>query len=164
MNIKNKIVKYGTKPADQFTANPLNWRKHPQQQRIAVQESLKELGWIGVVVENIQTGNILDGHERVMQALKDNEDVPYIQVDLTPEEEKLALAVFDKITNMAIIDEDIFEQLKSEINIDNEILSNVINDEDFDYTIFAPEAGEGEKEIDENIPTEHECPSCGYKW
>ena len=31
--------------------------------------------------------------------------------------------------------------------------------DDIDYV-----AGHGEKEIDENIETENECPNCGYKW
>ena len=164
MNIKNSIIGYGTKPADQFNANPLNFRTHPQKQRDAVRESLSEIGWIDAVIENVQTGNLIDGHERVMQALENNEDVPYLQVDLTPEQEKLALAIFDKLTGMATIDDEIFEQLKQEIVTDNDILLDVINDKEFDYTMFAPEAGDGEKEIDENLNTEHECPSCGYKW
>ena len=90
----NRIIGYATKPADQFQANPLNYRKHPQRQRDAVNGSLRELGWIAAVVENVQTGNLIDGHERVWQALKNNEDVPYLQVDLTEAEEKLALAIF----------------------------------------------------------------------
>ena len=84
MKLKNNIVGFDIKPADQFLFNPQNFRKHPQAQRNAVRESLNELGWIDAVLENIQTGNLIDGHERVWQALQNNEDVPYLKVDLTP--------------------------------------------------------------------------------
>lgn len=108
---KNRIIEYGTKPADQFQANPRNWRKHPEHQRQAVRTSLDALGWIGVVIENQRTGHLLDGHERVMQALEDNADVPYILVDLDEEEEALALATFDPITQMATADRDMLSGL-----------------------------------------------------
>ena len=113
---QNRIIGYATKPADQFQANPLNYRKHPQRQRDAVNGSLRELGWIAAVVENVQTGNLIDGHERVWQALKNNEDVPYLQVDLTEAEERLALAIFDPITNMAETDAAILDKLLQDVN------------------------------------------------
>lgn len=112
----NRIVGYGTKPADQFVPNDLNYRKHPQKQRDAVQASLRELGWIGVVVENKTTGNLIDGHERVWQALANNEDVPYITVELSEQEEKLALAVFDPLGAMAETDSEILDALLREVN------------------------------------------------
>src|SRR5690606_28460585 len=82
---KNRIIGYATKPADQFLFNELNYRKHPQRQRDAVNGSLRELGWIAAVIENVRTGRLVDGHERVWQALQKNEDVPYLQVDLSEE-------------------------------------------------------------------------------
>ena len=113
---KNRIIGYGTKPADQFTANPLNYRKHPQRQRDAVNASLRELGWISTVVENVTTGNVIDGHERIWQALQRNEDVPYLKVELSEAEERLALAVFDPLTNMAETDAAILDDLLREVN------------------------------------------------
>lgn len=113
---KNRIVGYDTKPADQFTANPLNYRKHPQRQRDAVNASPRELGWISTVVENVTTGNVIDGHERIWQALQRNEDVPYLKVELSEAEERLALAVFDPITNMAETDAAILDDLLREVN------------------------------------------------
>jgi hypothetical protein len=124
--IKNRIVKYDVKPADQFTANPHNFRRHPENQRDAVQASLKKIGWITGVIENVRTGNLIDGHERVMQALENNDDVPYIQVDLTEDEENLMLAIFDKMTEMAYVDESIFEELKSILKVDDEILAGLV--------------------------------------
>lgn len=122
----NRIVNYGTKPADQFEANPLNYRTHPQRQRDAVQASLRELGWIGVVVENKRTGRLIDGHERVWQALKNNELVPYIEVDLSEEEERLALAIFDPITYMAETDSEILDDLLREVNTGEAALQELL--------------------------------------
>jgi hypothetical protein len=113
---RNRIIGYATKPADQFTANPLNYRKHPQRQREAVNASLRELGWISTVVENVTTGNVIDGHERIWQALQRNEDVPYLQVELSEAEERLALAVFDPTTNMAETDAAILDDLLRDVN------------------------------------------------
>jgi len=115
---RNRIVGYGSKPADQFTANPLNWRIHPQHQREAVAASLRALGWVDVAIENATTGNLIDGHERVWQALQNGGDVPYITVELTPEEEALALATLDPLTNMAGTDGAKLDELLQQVQTD----------------------------------------------
>lgn len=116
---KNRIVGHGVKPADQFAAHPNNPRRHPQPQRDAVRASLDTLGWIGVVIENVRTGYLIDGHERVMQALEDNVDVPYIQVDLSEDEEAQALLTLDWITQMAQYDRDALDGLLRSVNSDD---------------------------------------------
>lgn len=123
---KNRIIGYDTKPADQFQANALNYRKHPQRQRDAVNASLREIGWIATVIENRTTGNLIDGHERVWQALKNNEPVPYLQVELTEEEERLALAIFDPITNMAEADAAILDELLQDVNTGEAALQELL--------------------------------------
>lgn len=123
---ENRIISYGTKAADQFEPNPSNWRTHPQRQRDAVQASLRELGWIGVVVENRRTGRLIDGHERVWQALPNNEPVPFIEVDLSEEEEKLALTVFDPITYMAETDSALLDELLREVDTGEGALQELI--------------------------------------
>ena len=128
MSFQDRIVFFGRKPADQFQAHPLNWRKHPPRQRGAVEASLRELGWVGVVIENIQTGNLIDGHDRIWQALKAGGDVPYIQVDLSPEEEALMLATFDAITNMAETDAAKLDTLLRDVNTGEAALQALIDD------------------------------------
>lgn len=101
----NRIVGEGVKPASQFHPNPLNYRTHPQAQRDAVTGSLSTLGWIQRVIVNRRTGNLIDGHERVMNSIQHGDQpVPYVEVDLSPEEEALALAVIDPISAMAETD------------------------------------------------------------
>ena len=80
---RNRIVGLTTKRASDLTANPLNWRSHPTAQRNAVSASLATLGWVDVVIENIETGYLIDGHERVWQAMENDEMVPVLQVRLS---------------------------------------------------------------------------------
>ena len=156
---KNRIIGYATKPADQFTANPLNYRKHPQRQRDAVNASLRELGWISTVIENITTGNVVDGHERIWNALPNNEDVPYLQVELSEAEERLALAIFDPITSMAETDAQILDDLLREVNTGEAALQAVLADLAADANVIPPEF----KEYDETVADDVEmieCPHC----
>lgn len=162
---RNRIIGYGTKPADQFQANPLNFRKHPQRQRDAVNASLRELGWIATVIENTTTGNLLDGHERVWQALPKNEEVPYLQVELTEAEEKLALSIFDPIGAMAETDATILDDLLQQVNTGEAALQALLSDLAVSAGVVPDmEAPGGFAEYDETIDTEHQCPKCGYKW
>jgi hypothetical protein len=64
----------------------------------------------------------------VWQALKNNEDVPHIQVDLSEDEEKLALAVFDPITYMAETDAETLDALLREVNTGEEALQALLRE------------------------------------
>jgi len=102
---RNRIVGEGEQRASQFMAHPNNWRVHPQAQREAMRGALNEVGWVQRVVVNRRTGYLLDGHERVWQALQNGDAVvPYIEVDLDEEEEAYVLATLDPIGAMAIAD------------------------------------------------------------
>lgn len=118
MSFKNRIVSYGEKPADQFAAHPLNPRLHPQFQREVMQAALTGIGWLAPVIENKRTGYLIDGHERVMQALLNNEAVPFVQVDLSEEEEAEALATFDPIGALAQYDSQNLNALLSDMHVD----------------------------------------------
>lgn len=135
----NRIVEYGTKPADQFTANPLNPRIHPQFQREVMQAALSTVGWIAPVIENKRTGYLVDGHERVMQALLNNETVPYVLVDLSEEEEKQALATFDPITSLAQYDSANMTALLSDMHVDEIALQQLLANLDSQYGSQVPD-------------------------
>ena len=126
-DFRNRIVGYGTKKASQFLAHPLNHRKHPQAQRRAMTASLTELGWVNAVIENVRTGRLIDGHERIWQALQaDDSEVPFIQVDLAPEEEHLALAILDRITGMAEVDPAMLNALLEDVNTGEAALQELL--------------------------------------
>ena len=84
MSWKNRIVGHGEQAAISFMANPLNWRIHPKAQREALTGVLSEVGWVQSVIVNRTTGNVIDGHARIEEALKlgDETPVPFVEVDL----------------------------------------------------------------------------------
>jgi DNA modification methylase len=113
---RNRIVGEGEQPASQFVANPANWRVHPQAQRDAMRGALNEVGWVQRVIVNRRTGYLLDGHERVWQALQNGDaPVPYVEVDLDEAEEAYVLATLDPIGAMAQADKEQLDALLREV-------------------------------------------------
>jgi len=111
--------------------NLLNWRKHPKAQQVALSGALDEIGWIQRVIVNKRTGNIVDGHLRVELAVKQKEKtVPVCYVDLSPEEERIALATFDPLGALAVTDDKILAELLGSIETRNEDLSALLKKED----------------------------------
>lgn len=126
---QNRIVGEGVKPASQFMANEKNWRVHPQAQRDALHGALNEVGWVAPVIENVRTGCLVDGHERVWQALQnDDAEVPYVQVDLSPEEEAYVLATLDPIGAMAQADQERLRELLQEVHTEEGAVQQLLDD------------------------------------
>ncbi|MDF1565308.1 MAG: ParB/RepB/Spo0J family partition protein [Deltaproteobacteria bacterium] len=98
----NRIVGSGEEDPEQILANPLNWRIHPEFQQDALKGLLSEVGWVQQVVVNKRTGHLVDGHLRVMLALREHiSAVPVVYVDLSEAEEKKILATLDPIAALA---------------------------------------------------------------
>lgn len=127
---KNRIVGEGERPAKDFNLNALNWRTHPDLQREAMNAILGEIGWLQRVLVNRTTGNVIDGHLRVEEALKQGEDtpVPYVEVDLSEEEERKALALFDKLTGMAGKNPEIYAELIESLEFGSPLLESIVKD------------------------------------
>lgn len=118
MDWANRIVGHGVKPAGEFLAHPSNWRIHPSGQQAVLEEVLTTVGWVQGVIENVRTGHLLDGHQRVLSGLKHGEEtpIPFTQVDVSEEEEALILATLDPISAMAAADRAIFQRLIADID------------------------------------------------
>jgi hypothetical protein len=109
---RSRIVGLTHEPPATLTAHPANPKTHPPDQLTALAAALSELGWISGVLVNDRTGRIIDGHARVTDALADNQaTVPVLHLDLDEAEELLALATFDPIGQMALMDADAHEVL-----------------------------------------------------
>ena len=122
------IVGYRLVPPDQLLAHPLNARRHPNAQREALRASLRALGWIAPVLVNLTTGHVIDGHARVEEALSaEVPAVPVIEVELTPEQEALALASFDPITAMAVYDREALDGLLREVDTGEAALQQLMD-------------------------------------
>lgn len=125
---RNRIVSYGVKPASQFLANPKNARLHPQLQRDVMKSVLETVGFVAPVIE-ANSGYLLDGHERIWQAMNDNDaDVPFVVVDVDESEEDYVLLTFDPITALAAYDQVNLESLLKSVNSDNTALQAMLAD------------------------------------
>lgn len=163
---QNRIIGHGVLPANQFAHNPSNPRKHPDKQRKALKGSLDTLGWIAPVIVNARTGYLIDGHERVWQALAQGEEtsVPFIEIDLSEAEEAQALATFDFITAMAEYDRENLDALLREFNSDDENVQALLADMATEQGLNMPdEFPEFDEDIVESVEF-CECPNCGHKF
>jgi hypothetical protein len=114
---RNRIVGYSEEEPDQLLANPSNWRIHPAAQQNALSGVLKEVGLVQNVVANRTTGHLVDGHLRVMLAMRENQPVvPVTWVELSEEEEHLILASLDPLAAMATADAGALDALLSSVN------------------------------------------------
>jgi hypothetical protein len=126
-NFTNKIVGHEMVPPDQLLANPLNFRVHSHVQKDHMRAMLREIGWLDEIIVNRNSGVVVNGHMRVDIALTDNEPlVPVRYVDLTEEEENLALATYDNVAALAGTDRDQLESLLSVTFTDDDGLADFL--------------------------------------
>lgn len=120
---RNRIVRHGEEAPEQLLANPHNWRIHPRVQQDAIEGALNEIGWVQNVIVNERTGHVIDGHARVAIAISRGEPlVPVAYVDLDENEERIVLLSFDPLGNMALVDQQMFDELVAETAVRDEAL------------------------------------------
>jgi hypothetical protein len=99
---RNRVVGHANVDPKTLMAHSQNWRLHPEHQQAILRGALDEIGWAKSVQVQKGSNVIVDGHARVMIAVRDGDKVVPVEfVDLTDEEVKAALAAFDSITGMA---------------------------------------------------------------
>lgn len=126
---KNRILKYGTKRADQFLANPKNPRVHPIPQRQAMEQALGKVGFVAPVMET-SDGYLLDGHERIYQALLNNSEVPYVVLDIHSDDPDAdyVLATFDPLGALGTYDPELLDELLKQVDPDGDAVQKMLND------------------------------------
>ena len=125
---RSRIVGHAAVPPESLLANPLNHRRHPHQQRAALAASIREVGFVRSVMVNRTTGHIVDGHERVWQAVQAGTatiDVEF--VELSAGEERLVLATLDRIGELAAVDADALETLLRDVQTADEHLAALLD-------------------------------------
>ena len=130
MSWKNRIVGHGEQAAISFMANPRNWRIHPKAQREALTGVLSEVGWVQSVIVNRTTGNVVDGHARIEEALKlgDETPVPFVEVELSEEEEKQVLLTLDPISAMAAADKQNLDSLLHDVSTASSAVADMLTE------------------------------------
>lgn len=133
-------------------------------QREAMAAILGEVGWVQRVLVNRTTGNTLDGHLRVEEALKKGEEtpVPFVEVELTEDEERKILVLFDRISAMAGRDVEKYQELTDLIEFDSPVLEAILDDlqgEDLNLEDFFTEGTPGEEDEKFSIELVYESES-----
>jgi DNA modification methylase len=127
MTWESRIIGHGEMDPHELIPNPKNWRTHPKLQEKALEGALEDIGWIQDVIVNERTGKLLDGHLRVELAKKRGEHkIPVVMVDLSEEEEELALITLDPITAMAEADKDMLNDLIERCKTDNQKVKDLL--------------------------------------
>ena len=158
--IKNRIVGSGFERPDQLLAHPHNLRTHPKAQQDAVMGLLNDVGWVQNIIVNRRTQTIVDGHMRVSLAMRDGiESVPVTYVDLSEREESLVLALLDKTSSMALIDERALDELLRTVTTGDPVLMELL-----EAMAVDAEAIPADDVEDDNGAPAHEtrCPNCGH--
>ena len=128
---RSRIVGEGEEPPEQLLANPHNWRTHPAFQQEAVKGALDQIGWIQKVVVNRTTGHVIDGHLRAALAISRGEPtIPVTYVELTEQEELIALATFDPLGSLAVADDQLLQDLLKEVRpyVEDDYLTKLLSD------------------------------------
>lgn len=147
-------------PINDLKLNPNNRNKHPQDQIKRLAQILEYQGFrFPVKVSNL-SGMVVSGHGRVEAArLNGWTEVPVNFQDYESPAQEYADSIADNsIASWSELD-------LSGINIDVPDLGfefdlDLLGMKDFSKL----EVQIKEKEVDESLPTEKECPACGYKW
>jgi len=131
-----------------------------------IKKSIVEFGLVEPLVIN-KDMTVIGGHQR-LKVLKDfnYSTIPCIIVDLDKQKEKMLNIALNKISgdwDRGRL-KDILEELDTG---EFDISLTGFNEQEIEglMTEFHVEDEEiNEKEVDENMETENECPKCGYKW
>ena len=152
---RNRIIGHGEQPAISFMANPLNWRIHPKAQRDALTGILGDVGWVQSVIVNKTTGNVVDGHARIEEALKlgDETPVPFVEVELSEEEEQKILLTLDPISALAAADKANLQALMDSASFDSPALNQMLADLAADAGLIMDNIAD-ESHANEEIPSQ----------
>lgn len=135
---RSRIVGEADVPPEELLANPFNFRVHSTEQGRALDGALDEIGWIQRTIVNRTTGHVIDGHLRVQRAMRRNEPtVPVLYVELTENEERIALATLDPISAMAGTDNDLLADVLAQIEANSEPLLEFLQ-------TLTPQSSDGE--------------------
>ena len=164
---RNRIVGHENVPPADLTPSPLNARRHPSVQALALDGVLSELGWIQSVIVSKQSGRILDGHLRVERALLRGEPtVPVVYVDVTEAEEAYALATIDPLAALADTDATALAALLDQVATDDPAVQAMLDGLAQDARIVPPDFQPAS--IDDQGRLDHKaevtCPECGHSF
>jgi ParB-like chromosome segregation protein Spo0J len=169
MQIRDRIKELRRVRASDLRPNPRNWRTHPAAQLDALRGVLAEVGFAGAeLARELPDGTLelIDGHARA--EIAGDAEIPVLVLDVDEAAAAKILATFDPLGAMAESNAGKLDGLLREIETSSpavaEMLAKLGKEAGCEW---AKETIPGaNKPIDEAAmaQTQHECPSCGFKW
>ncbi len=158
-------------PIDRLVPYEKNSRTHSPEQVEQLRASIQEFGFTNPILVDGKDG-VIAGHGR-LEAARDLglAEVPVVVLDhLSPEQKRAYVIADNKLALNAGWDFSLLQQEVMSLSLadfdldllgfDEKELSSLLDPEQLD----ADEAPEEFKEVDDDIETDHRCPSCGYEW
>lgn len=135
--IKSSIIGSADLDPHSVDLNDANWRTHPTEQRKALEEALEKVGWVQRVIVNERTNRVVDGHLRVAVARARNEaTIPVSFVNLSDDDERLALATFDPIGSLAFADKEALAALLGSLDNTDEAIGKMLHETAIDAGVI----------------------------
>lgn len=167
---KNRIVGYEDRDPADLLANSKNWRMHGARQQQALQTAIGLVGFVDPVTVQQGTDMVVDGHLRVLLAMRHNEPtIPVQYVDLTDEEADLVLATFDPIGELAESDDAMLAELLAGMEDEGrEVLQALQGESVFDHggrLVLDPDSPDSIRNNDDDDDDGTEfvlCPYCAH--
>ena len=145
-----------------------NAKKHSEEQVGQIAGSIREFGFNNpVLIDGGKPSGIIAGHGRVLAAQKlGMEKVPCVRLEHLTDVQKRAYILADNrlAETGGGWDMDMLKLELEELGDLDVDLDALGFGDDFDTGNDEEQPPDDFAEVDENIPTEHECPKCGYKW
>jgi hypothetical protein len=158
---KNRIIGYENVPIDQVLYNARNYRVHPKAQQAALSGVLSDVGVVQNIIINRTTGNLVDGHLRVMLADRNGEThLPATIVELSEAEECEILATFDPLSAMATADREKLDALLRDVHTGEAAVMEMLSKLAETNELVPPDMSE----VAAGVKECNECPQCGYRW
>jgi ParB-like chromosome segregation protein Spo0J len=157
-------------PLENLVPNPRNPNQHPEAQVRLLAKVISHQGWRSPIVVSKRSGFIVAGHGRYGAAkLLGIPEVPVDYQEFDTEADEWAHLVADnRLAELAEADEAGLRGILSELKA---------SDFDMDLAGFEaealaallagatpPEAPDEFPEVDEDLPTEYQCPKCNFRW
>jgi len=157
-------------PLEKLVPNPRNPNQHPQSQVALLAKVIGHQGWRSPVVVSTRSGFIVAGHGRYEAAKALGLSVvPVDYQNFATEADEWAHLIADnRLAELAEADDAALRSLLGELkatDLDMDLSG-------FDATALQgllsggaePEAPADFPAVDENVPTEFQCPRCAFKW
>lgn len=155
---------------DSLIFDPDNPNIMTQEQMTGLRGSMQRFGFLVPIIID-QNNKIADGEHRVVEAKAHGlKKIPAFRVELATDADRRLLrqvmnklhGTHDKVKDAkefrVLIENGLKEELKELTTVNDKQIEDILRSAD------RIEGVEDNTEIEEPLPTEHECPKCGYKW